>query len=93
MSKRQRNLDGIYFRVERDGKWCNVCYSDLEPHEREEVARKRAKKSTIEERAAWWRSVADHLADHLYAMGGSLGLSASEMDIDKVHVDTKHDGK
>jgi len=24
-----RNLDGVYFRVERNGKWCNVCFSDL----------------------------------------------------------------
>jgi len=74
MSKKQRNLDGIYFRVQRDGKWCNVCYSDLEPHEREEVARKRAKNSTIEERAAWWRSMADLLADALYDMGEQLGV-------------------
>lgn len=75
MSKTQRNLDGIYFRVERDGKWCNVCYSDLEPREREEIARKRAKSSTIEERAAWWRSVADILADQLYDMGERLGVT------------------
>lgn len=25
----QRNLDGVYFRVERDGKWQNICFSDL----------------------------------------------------------------
>ena len=24
-----RNLDGVFFRVERDGKWRNVCFSDL----------------------------------------------------------------
>jgi hypothetical protein len=29
MSKKQRNLDGIYFRVKRDGKWVTVCYSDM----------------------------------------------------------------
>ena len=28
-----RNLDGIYFRVNRDGKWDNVCFSDLDEHE------------------------------------------------------------
>ena len=32
-----RNLDGIYFRVERDGKWQNLCFSDLTEEEREEV--------------------------------------------------------
>lgn len=25
----QRNLDGIYFRIQRDGKWTNVCFSDM----------------------------------------------------------------
>ena len=24
-----RNLDGYYFRVKRDGKWDNVCWSDM----------------------------------------------------------------
>ena len=33
--KPQRNLDGIYFRVEREGKWCNVCLSDMTTEERE----------------------------------------------------------
>ena len=27
------NLDGIYFRVERDGKWQSLCVSDLTPEE------------------------------------------------------------
>lgn len=33
----KRNLDGIYFRVERDGKWDNVCFSDLTDEERNKV--------------------------------------------------------
>ena len=74
MSKIQRNLDGIYFRVQRDGKWQNVCYSDMEQHERDEVARKRSETSTSEEQAAWWRSMADLLADQLYDMGEQLGV-------------------
>lgn len=24
-----RNLDGIYFRVNRDGRWKNSCFSDM----------------------------------------------------------------
>ena len=24
-----RNLDGIYFRVECDGKWQSICFNDL----------------------------------------------------------------
>ena len=74
MSKVQRNLDGVYFRVKRDGKWTNVCYSDMTKEERDEVARKRAEHATPEEQAAWWRSMADLLADQLYDMGEQLGV-------------------
>ena len=74
MSKMQRNLDGIYFRVKRNGKWCNVCYSDMEQAERDEIARKRAENSTLAEQAQWWRSMADLLADQLYDMGEQLGV-------------------
>ena len=75
MSKKQRNLDGIYFRVERDGKWQNICYSDMEQRERDEIARKRAESATAEKQAQWWRSMADLLADQLYDMGEQLGVT------------------
>lgn len=32
-----RNLDGVYFRVERNGKWESVCFSDLTEAEMDEV--------------------------------------------------------
>ena len=32
-----RNLDGIYFRVQRDEKWVNACFSDLTQEEMERV--------------------------------------------------------
>ena len=78
MSRMQRNLDGIYLRVERDGKWQNICYSDMMQSERDEIARKRAENATAEEQAAWWRSMADLLADALYDMGEHLGLVCNE---------------
>ena len=74
MTKMQRNLDGIYFRVQRDGRWMNVCYSDMTHDERDEIARKRAECTTPAEQAAWWRSMADLLADQLYDMGEQLGV-------------------
>lgn len=67
--KKQRNLDGVYFRVKRDGRWQNVCYSDMTADERDEIARKRAEHATSEQQAQWWRSMADILADALYDMG------------------------
>lgn len=36
----KRNLDGIYYRVERDGKWCNRCFTDLTEAEQEEMIEK-----------------------------------------------------
>lgn len=73
--KQQRNLDGVYFRVERDGRWLNVCYSDMTTDERDEIARKRAEHATPEQQAQWWRSMADILADALYDMGEQLGIT------------------
>lgn len=33
MSNTVYDLDGIYFRVERNGKWQSLCVSDLTPEE------------------------------------------------------------
>ena len=36
----QRNLDGIYYRVKRDGTWETICFSDMTEQEmREHLAR------------------------------------------------------
>ena len=74
MTKIRRNLDGIYFRVERDGRWQSICYSDMTKDERDGIARMRAEHATSEEQVTWWRSVADLLADQLYNMGEQLGV-------------------
>ena len=37
---RIRNLDGVYFRVMRDGHGANICWTDLTWEERVEFARK-----------------------------------------------------
>ena len=41
-----RELDGIYYRVERDGKWCNRCFTDLTTDEQEEMIKKAQQLST-----------------------------------------------
>lgn len=45
-----RELDGIYFRVERDGKWENICWTDLTWEERYDVSKDRP--------ISWWRELA-----------------------------------
>ena len=32
-----RNLDGVYFRIKRDGKWQNICFSDLTDAEMDSI--------------------------------------------------------
>jgi hypothetical protein len=73
-TKKQRGLDGVYFRVERDGKWIPVCYSDLTHAERDEIARKREEYAAPEVQVSWWRSLADILADQLYDIGEQFGI-------------------
>ena len=48
--KKNRELDGVYFRVERDGKWQNICFTDLTEEEIESVVGERPKE--------WWKSLA-----------------------------------
>lgn len=62
----KRDLDGVYFRVERDGAWENLCFSDLTPVERMRVTDGRG--------ADWLLSLACILADALHDMGDALGV-------------------
>lgn len=67
-----RNLDGCYFRVERDGKWQNICFSDLNAQERDAVCKDRS--------AEWFKSLAFHLADCLKAIGDQFNIAEAEDD-------------
>lgn len=65
----RRDLDGVYFRVEREGRWQNVCFSDMTPQEREEAMEGRGEE--------WLRSMCVILADALRSVGDEMGLVAS----------------
>ena len=56
--KESRNMDGIYFRVERGGKWCNICFSDLTYSEMDRIMEGRSDE--------WLRSLIKHIASCLY---------------------------
>lgn len=64
-----RNLDGVYFRVKRDDKWQNICFTDLTEDEREVLFEGDNPKSAL-----WWKSMAYHLADRLKQIGDELDL-------------------
>ena len=36
-----RNLDGVYFRVKRDDKWQNICFTDLTSEETDTILKDR----------------------------------------------------
>lgn len=74
MSRTRHNLDGVYFRVKRDGKWGNVCYSDMTHDERKEVIYDRMDERPLEEQAGYYRRLAELMADSLYDMGEQLGV-------------------
>ena len=62
----RRELDGIFFRCQRDGRWINRCWTDMTQEERERVSSDRP--------ASWWQSMAEHLADRLRTVGDQLDL-------------------
>ena len=65
-----RNLDGCYFRVERDGEWQNICFSDLTEQERGKVMSGKG--------IPWLISLAEHLADSLHAFGDAFDISGRD---------------
>ena len=52
-----RNLDEVYFRVEREGKWQNICFTDLTDSETMEVLKGRTE--------GWLTSLYDRLVEVL----------------------------
>lgn len=65
----QRNLDGAFFRINRDGKWLNICWTDLTPEERELVSADRP--------LEWWKGLTEILTDVIVNIGNQLDLFAN----------------
>lgn len=64
--KINRELDGCYFRIQRDGKWQNICFSDLTEIERDFVMKDRDER--------WLKSLCGHLADCLRGIGDEFDI-------------------
>ena len=66
MTKRKRELDGIYLRVKRDGRYEVVCLSDMTKEELED---------TLDpERGEWLKGAVIYLALRLYELGETFGI-------------------
>lgn len=61
-----RNLDGIYYRVKRGGKYENICFSDMTKAEIDEVI--------TDKNAEYWKSIALHLKDQLNLIGETFDI-------------------
>lgn len=65
-----RNLDGIYLRIKRDGKYQAVCLSDMTREELEE--------SLNPERGEWLKGAVIHLALTLHEIGEMFSIVREE---------------
>ena len=61
-----RDLDGIYLRIKRDGKWQAVCLSDMTKEELEE--------NLDSERGEWLKGAVIHLALTLHEIGNLFDI-------------------
>lgn len=65
-----RNLDGVYFRVNREDTWKNICFSDLTREEKEEVCKDRS--------VEWLKELAFVMADTIKSIGDYFDLIGSD---------------
>ena len=61
-----RDLDGIYFRVQRDGKWQSICFSDLTEEEMKTVM--------LNKDINWVKSLAIGIGKRLKEIGDQFDL-------------------
>jgi hypothetical protein len=62
-----RNLDGVYFRVKRNGKFENVCFSDLSDSEMDSIMNDRDEQ--------WLKSLCKVLGQTIHRIGDELDIT------------------
>ena len=67
---KERELDGIYFRVKREDRWRNICFSDMTVEEREIVTSGRS--------SEWIKSLAYRLADVIREIGDQFEIERAK---------------
>nr|DAK65127.1 MAG TPA: hypothetical protein [Caudoviricetes sp.] len=66
MEIEKRNLDGAFFRIKRDGRWQNICFSDLTEEEMDAVLNGQ---TTI-----WLMSLCKYLGETLRRIGDKFDI-------------------
>lgn len=67
MNRINRKLDGVYFRIKRDDKWENICFSDLTEEEMNKVLAGR--------NAEWLKSLCIILGQNLREIGDYFDIT------------------
>lgn len=70
VTKPEKEMDGVYFRVKRGNRFCNICFSDLTTPERYMVMEGRD--------IDWLKALCDILGDALYNAGEAVGTDVEE---------------
>ena len=70
-----RNLDGVYFRVKREDRWCNISFTDLTDEEAERVLDGRSEK--------WMRSLCDRLEEVLIEIKKVINSQAVDAAVNR----------
>lgn len=68
----RRDLDGCFFRVQRDGKWLSLCWTDLTAEERE---------SFMKDKDAYWlKRMLEYVTEEYRKTGDQLDIYGGEPD-------------
>lgn len=67
-----RDLDGYYFRVQRDGKWVSLCFTDLTYEEQVTLTQERS--------AEWLQSFAIGMAGTVRYMGDTFDIISEDAE-------------
>ena len=70
-----RKLDGVFFRVNRNGKWQNVCFSDLTDAEMDEVLEAKSRE--------WLKSLCKILGTVVRRIGDKFDIRCGDEDEEK----------
>lgn len=69
----KRNLDGYYFRVQRNDRWQNVCFTDLTLDEKKQIMKDKGD--------VWLQSLALGLANVIRDIGEIYDISGNWGDL------------
>ena len=71
-----RELDGVYFRINREDKWQNICFTDLTNQEAQKVLEGRSEE--------WMRSLCDRLEEVLMEIKEVINSQVIDDMIDRL---------